>query len=107
MASAEAKVVVIALLIFAVGFFYTSARDGMTGYVPAQRFESMGDEVATEEYALIAEESDQALPTEQPTIPSKERPQKEVSLQTLFPNAINPCSDNVPSQLQELVRGAC
>jgi len=37
MASAEAKVAVIALLILAVGFFYTNARDRMTGYAPVQK----------------------------------------------------------------------
>lgn len=105
--ASEAKVVVIALLILAVGFFYTSARDRMTGYVPAQRFENVDYKFITEEYGFAADESDQTLPTEQPTISSKKQPQKEVSLQTLFPNPVNPCLDNVPSQIQTLVGGVC
>ncbi len=101
MASAETKVV-IALLILAVGFFYTSARDRMTGYVPAQKTVDM------EEYGFTADESDQALQTVQQTEQQKEPVKEEqVSLQELFPSAVDPCSDNIPSQIQTLVQGAC
>lgn len=106
--ASEAKVVIIALLILAIGFFYTNVRDNMTGYVPAQ------ESVDMEEYALITEESypateiDQALPIEQLTTPQKESLQKEVSLEKIFPDdlRVDPCLTDVP-QLQTLMGGVC
>ena len=108
MASAEAKVVIIVLLILAVGFFYMNARDRITG-----GYASVQKTVDTEERKFAAEESYQAteiaqtLQIEQQSKPQKEEPTKEVSLQERFPSAINPCSDNIPPQIQTLVRGAC
>ena len=109
MALAETKVVVIALLILAVGFFYTNVRDGTTGYASVQK------NVDVEEYGFAAEkdyqakEIDQVLQIEQPPAPQKKEPTKEVSLQKVFKTAqpIDPCSDNLPPPIRTLVQGAC
>lgn len=106
--ASEAKVVVIALLILAVGFFYTNARDRMAGYA------SVKQTIDMEEYRFAAEEPyqtteiDQTLPIEQRSKPQKEEPTKEVSLQEVFASAqiVDPCSTDVP-QLQTLVGGVC
>ena len=103
MASAEAKVVVIALLILAVGFFYTNVRDGTTGYAPVKQTVDM------EEYGLAADDFYQELTNEQPATPSEERTKEEFSLEKMFPDAlrVDPCSNDAPSQIQALAQGAC
>ncbi len=107
MASAEAKVVVIALLILAVGFFYTNARDRMTGYAPVKQT------VDVEAYGFTSEEPYQAAgpyqtsQIEKPIAPQKEQT-KEVSLLEVFKGAqiVDPCSVDVP-QIQTLAGGVC
>ncbi len=102
MASAEIKVVIIALLILVVGFFYTNVRDKMTGYASVQKDRSIY------EIDFATEEPDQTLSIKQTSAPSKGPTKEEFSLQTLFPNAqpVDPCSADVP-QLRTLVGGIC
>lgn len=107
---AETKMVIIALLILAVGFFYTTLQDKFTGYASSQGEKDIEEqeypsyessdaqnfEVYQEEQQLISEQ--RTLPRPLPALDEQKK-----FIEALKANgALSTCS--VPEALQEIIR---